>query len=55
MKLRKDELIDIVGGSTTSYTSATFISAITRGLNVLMDIGRSVGTAISRLINKNVC
>lgn len=54
MKLKNNELIKIEGGAI-NYTSASFISAITRGFNLILDLGRSIGTAINRIINKKTC
>ncbi len=55
MKLKNNDLIKIEGGTTTSYTSASFISAITRSLNLILDLGRSIGTAFNRIINNKKC
>lgn len=52
-KLTKEEMIQINGGS--SYLTSTFISAITRAGNVLLDIGRSLGSAIRRIYEGNSC
>ena len=40
--LNKNELILIEGGSI----SGTLISSITRGINTILDLGRSLGNAI---------
>ncbi len=50
MKLETKELQQIVGG-----TSATYINAIVRGVNAILDIGRSLGSAIRRVVNGNLC
>ena len=55
MKLENDKLIKISGGAVTNYTSSTFISAVTRGINVILDVGRSIGSAINRIIYKKTC
>lgn len=49
--LNKEELLNVDGGSI----SGTFISALTRGVNTLLDMGRSLGTAIRRIGSGNVC
>lgn len=51
MELEKQELMNIVGGAI----SASMISAVVRGINSLLDLGRSVGTAIRRIQSGKVC
>lgn len=51
MKLSNQELKNIVGGSI----SASMISAVVRGINSLLDLGRSVGTAIRRIRSGKIC
>lgn len=51
MNLTKKELCEIVGGAVT----ASFLNAIARGINVILDLGRSVGSAIRRIGNGTVC
>jgi len=52
-KLTDSELLDIKGG--TNFISASFITAITRAGNLLLDLGRSLGTSIRRIVTDNVC
>lgn len=52
-ELTKEELMEIKGG--TNFISATFIAAFTRAGNLLLDLGRSFGTAIRRIVSNNVC
>jgi len=49
--LNKEELLNVDGGSI----SGTLISSLTRGINTLLDMGRSLGTAIRRIGSGNVC
>ena len=49
--LNKDDLVLIEGGSI----SGTLISAITKGINTILDMGRSFGNAIRRIGSNNVC
>lgn len=49
--LNKEELLNIEGGSI----SGTLISAITRGINTVLDMGRSFGNAIRRIGSRNIC
>lgn len=51
MKLEKTELINVVGGAI----SASMISAIVRGINSFLDLGRSIGTAIRRIQSGRIC
>lgn len=50
--LEKEELFYINGGS---LISGTLINAFVRAINAALDVGRCLGTAIRRLINKNTC
>ena len=50
MELEKQELQEIVGG-----VNATYINAIVRGVNTILDIGRSLGSVIRRLTSGNLC
>ena len=50
-ELDKKELLNVEGGSI----SGTMINSITRGINTLLDMGRSLGSAIRRIGSGNVC
>lgn len=52
MQLTKQELLVINGGGVIS---GTLLNAIARGINVLLDLGRSLGTAIRRVASNTVC
>ncbi len=52
MQLNNQELIMISGGLSLS---GTLINSISRGINSLLEVGRSLGTAIRRIISKNLC
>lgn len=47
----KDELLKIVGGSI----SGTLINAMVRGINALLDVGRSLGTSVRMIIDRRKC
>ena len=49
--LNKEELLNIEGGSI----SGTLISAISRGINTVLDMGRALGNAIRRIGSNNIC
>ena len=49
--LKEDELKQIMGGSIT----ASWISALARGINSIMDLGRSLGSAIRRIQTGKLC
>ncbi len=53
IELQKNELLEISGGA--SWFSASFINALARGMEVILDAGRSLGTAIVRIINGKQC
>lgn len=49
--MEKNELLNIQAGAV----SGTIINALVRGLTFALEIGRSLGTAIRRIKNKNLC
>lgn len=51
MKLEKEELLQVQGGGITG----TVITALLKGVGTILDLGRSLGSAIRRLTTKNVC
>ncbi len=51
MTLSDKELLKIKGGAIT----ASLINAIARGISTIADLGRSVGTAIRRLVSGKIC
>lgn len=50
--LKKEELLLIVGGISIT---GTLINSIVRGINSILDLGRSLGTAIRRVVSGSVC
>lgn len=53
-QLNKQELMEVKGGAS-NFLTAAFITSLSRAGNMLLDLGRSLGTSIRRLINGNVC
>lgn len=51
-ELKKEELLNVVGGATWS---ASMLNALSRAVSTLMDLGRSLGTSIRRSISGKVC
>lgn len=51
IELNNEELYNIRGGSI----SGTLINAIVRGINAILDLGRSLGNAIRRISSNNIC
>lgn len=51
IKLSNDELIKIVGGSI----SASLINSVVKALTIMIEVGRNLGSSISRVRNKNFC
>ena len=49
--LKKQELLEIEGGGI----SGSFIASLVKGVSSLLDLGRSLGTAIRRVYSKKVC
>lgn len=52
-KLENDALVNVVGGTTT--VSSTVINAFTNVIKVLFDAGHSVGSALRRIGEGNLC
>lgn len=50
-ELRKEELIIIRGGSI----SGSLINAFARGIETLLELGRSLGNAIRRISSRDIC
>lgn len=50
-ELTKKELLEISGGAI----SGTLINAFIRGITSILDLGRSLGTAIRRIQLRNFC
>lgn len=51
MLLSDKELLEVVGGSITS----TFINSISKGITTIVDLGRSLGSAIRRIVSGSIC
>ncbi|MBR3898365.1 MAG: hypothetical protein IKJ43_03695 [Bacilli bacterium] len=51
MKLSNEELINISGGAVTS----TFINAAVKGITLLIELGKSLGSTIRRISEKKSC
>ena len=51
MELKKQELLQIEGGAIT----ATLINSLARAINTMMNLGRSVGSAIVRIYKGKIC
>ncbi len=50
-ELNKQELLQISGGAI----SGSLINAFIRGISTILDLGRSLGTAIRRIQTKQFC
>ena len=53
MKLDNQELINTIGG--TKQMSASYLNYLIRGASLLLELGRSLGTAIRRIGSKKAC
>ena len=53
IELNNKELMDIVGGA--NWLTAAFFNAAARTIETVMDIGRSLGSAIRRAFSGKVC
>lgn len=52
MELKKCELVQIYGGANIS---GTLINSIVRGIEAILDLGRSLGSSIRRIGSNNIC
>lgn len=50
-ELNKQELLQISGGAI----SGSLINAFIRGISTILDLGRSLGTAIRRIQTRQFC
>lgn len=50
--LEKECLLKIVGGVSIT---GTFINSLVRSANTMLDLGRSIGTAIRRIMSNSLC
>lgn len=50
-KLDKEQLLKVTGGGI----SATLLNALARGIDVFLDVGRSIGNAVRRIISGSKC
>ena len=51
MELKKEELMNITGGSLT----APFINALSKVIGTLYELGKGAGSSIRRLIEQTYC
>lgn len=54
IELKDKELMSIEGGAS-NWITASFINAAARAIDTLMDVGRSLGSAIRRAVSGKVC
>ena len=53
MHLKETDLYQIQGGGLA--VNATLINAFARAISTILDLGRTVGSAIRRISSKNYC
>lgn len=51
MRLESQVLKEIHGGEI----SGSLISSVVKGITILLELGRSLGSSIRRLIDKDIC
>lgn len=52
-QLNEVELLEVSGGGFSF--SATFLNALSRSVNTVLDFGRTIGTSIRMIFSKRVC
>jgi hypothetical protein len=50
--LEKEELLKVVGGISIT---GTLINSLCRGINSILEVGRSLGSALRRIKGGNMC
>ena len=53
MRLENNELININGGAIN--ITGAFLNSVGRAIDAIMDVGRTLGTAIRRIYSRNIC
>lgn len=53
-RMSKEELFKLSGGGV-EYFTASFLNAIAKCADALLDVGRAIGSAIRRITSKNMC
>lgn len=54
MAIEEDKMFCVVGGASTTISS-TFINALARMVSTLFNMGKTIGSTLYRLRNKNYC
>lgn len=52
IELKKEEMLNVFGGAGVS---ASMLNALSRAVTTLLDLGRSLGTAIRRSFSGKIC
>lgn len=52
VKMNKEELLEIIGGASIS---GTIVNAFTSAYKTLYGFGQNFGTAIRRIVKRNLC
>lgn len=52
-ELNNKEMMEIIGGA--NWLTAAFFNAAARTIETVLGVGRSLGSAIRRLVNGKVC
>ena len=50
--MEKEELLNIIGGGVIS---STIINSIVKGINAILELGRSLGSAVRRIQFEDLC
>lgn len=53
MILKDNELLKLNGGAVN--INSTFLNAVARVVTTILDLGRTIGSAINRIKNQNYC
>ena len=51
-ELNNKKLLVIIGGA--NFTGS-LVSALTKGINTILDLGKTLGSAVRRIVNGQIC
>lgn len=51
-KINKETMLKVTGGAGLT---ASFLTALVRGVNAFLEVGRTIGSSIRRISSKQVC
>ena len=53
--MKEKELVKVIGGATTNYSSANWLNSLVRVLSIFLELGRNIGSALNYTKNNKSC